>query len=135
MSKREIKLDKFGISRKRYKELCGFCEQYPEWKSALKDYSFVKGVSYDLSPKSITNAINSPVEDAAIKMDRYISNCSIIEEAAKKADPENWEFIIDSACYELPINYLITVKGMNLSQFPFYKRRRYFFYILDQMKK
>ena len=135
MSKREIKLYKFGISRKRYKELCGFCEQYPEWKSALKDYSFVKGVSYDPSPKSITNSINSPVEDAAIKMDRYISNCSIIEEAAKKADPENWEFIIDSACYELPINYLITVKGMNLSQFPFYKRRRYFFYILDQMKK
>ena len=135
MSKRERKLDKFGISRKRYKELCGFCEQYPEWKSALKDYSFIKGVSYDPSPKSITNSINSPVEDAAIKMDRYISNCSIIEEAAKKADPENWEFIIDSACYELPINYLITVKGMNLSQFPFYKRRRYFFYILDQMKK
>lgn len=135
MSKREIKLDKFGISRKRYKELCGFCEQYPEWKSALKDYSFIKGVSYDPSPKSITNAINSPVEDATIKMDRFISNCNIIEEAAKKADPENWEFIIDSACYELPINYLITVKGMNLSQFPFYKRRRYFFYILDQMKK
>ena len=135
MSKREIKLDKFGISRKRYKELCGFCEQYPEWKSALKDYSFIKGVSYDPSPKGKTNAINSPVEDAAIKMDRYISNCNIIEKRQRKPILRIGSLIIDSACYELPINYLITVKGMNLSQFPFYKRRRYFFYILDQMKK
>lgn len=135
MSKREIKLDKFGISRKRYKELCGFCEQYPEWKAALKDYSLVKGVSYSPSPKSVTYNVSSPVEEAAIKMERYISNCNVIEEAAKKADPENWEYIIDSVCYELPINYLITVKGLNLSQCPFYQRRRFFFYLLDQTKK
>ena len=33
MNKRDLKLDKYGISPKRYKELCGFCEQYPEWKA------------------------------------------------------------------------------------------------------
>ena len=37
MNKRDLKLDKYGISGKRYKELCGFCEQYPEWQNELKE--------------------------------------------------------------------------------------------------
>ena len=36
MNKRQLNLEKYGISGKRYKELCGFCEQYPEWKNQLK---------------------------------------------------------------------------------------------------
>ena len=39
MNKRNLVLDKYGISGKRYKELCGFCEQYPEWLSELKAHS------------------------------------------------------------------------------------------------
>lgn len=31
-----LNLEKYGISGKRYKELCGFCEQYPEWINELK---------------------------------------------------------------------------------------------------
>lgn len=135
MNKRDLKLDKYGISKKRYKELCGFCEQYPEWKSAINEYSFVKGVSYDPMPKSKTNAVHSSVEEAAIRNDRFINNCMLIEEVAKEADPEWWEYIIKSVCYEVPITYLISVEGMNLSQFPFYKKRRYFFFLLDKRKK
>lgn len=135
MNKRNLKLDKYGISKKRYKELCGFCEQYPEWKAAIKDYSFIKGISYDPIPKSVTNGFHSSTEDAAIRIEKYMENCRLIESVAQQASPEYWQFIIDSVCHELPINYLITVKGMNLSQFPFYQRRRYFFYLLDQEKK
>ena len=36
MNKRQLNLEKYGISGKRYKELCGFCEQYPEWVNELK---------------------------------------------------------------------------------------------------
>lgn len=135
MNKRDLKLDKYGISKKRYKELCGFCEQYPEWKAEIKNYSFIKGISYSQVPKSITNGFHSTTEDAAIKIEKCLENCNLIEEIARKTDSEYWEYIIDSVCYELPINYIITVRGMNLSQFPFYKRRRYFFYLLDQAKK
>ena len=135
MSKREIKLDKFGISRKRYKELCGFCEQYPEWKSAINSFPYSKGISYDGMPKSVTNSFHSTTEDAAIKLEKYLNNINLIEEVAKKADADYWQYLIDSVCFEVPMNYLITVKGMNLSQFPFYKKRRYFFYLLDQAKK
>lgn len=135
MNKRDLKLDKFGISKKRYKELCGFCEQYPEWKASLDEYAFVKGVSYSQSPRSQTNNISSPVEDAVIRNERYLANVQLIERVAKKADPDYYQFIIDSVCYEVPLKYLINVKGMNMSEFPFYTRRRYFFFLLDQEKK
>lgn len=135
MNKRDLKLDKYGISKKRYKELCGFCEQYPEWKAALNEYALVKAVSYSPIPKSVTNGFHSSVEDAVIRNERYMENCTLIEEVAKEASPEWWQFIIKSVCYEVPITYLINVDGMNLSQFPFYKKRRYFFYLLDKKKK
>ena len=36
MDKRKATLEEYGISKKRYKELSGFCEQYPEWKKELE---------------------------------------------------------------------------------------------------
>ena len=134
MSKRDIKLDKYGISRKRYKELCGFCEQYPDWKKAIADYSFIKP-AFKTSEVHASGGTNDPTYESAIKLDRYIDNCELIERVAREADPEFWEFIIKSACYEVPLNYLISVEGMNLSQFPFYKKRRYFFFLLDRERK
>lgn len=135
MNKRDLRLEKYGISKKRYKELCGFCEQYPEWKSRLREFALIKGVSYSLSPRSNTNAIHSPVEDAVIKMDKYLNNCNLIEEVAVKADPEFWEYIIKAVCYGVSVTYLTEVEEMNLSKSAFYERKRYFFYLLDKTKQ
>ena len=44
MNKRKLKFDDLEISGKRYKELCGFCEQYPEWKSQLYEFMALKAV-------------------------------------------------------------------------------------------
>jgi len=70
----------------------------------------------------------------AFKISELSSKVSLIENTAKEADPEFWEFIIESACYEAPAIYLITKKGMPLSKTAFYNRRQYFFYLLDQKK-
>ena len=134
MNKRDIKLDKYGISRKRYKELCGFCEQYPDWKKEIQNYSYLKP-AFKTSEGRSEGGTSDPVFDAALKLDRFIDNCAMIERVAQEADPEFWEFIIKSVCYEVPLNYLISVEGMNLSQFPFYKKRRYFFFLLDKERK
>lgn len=134
MNKRDLKLDKYGISKKRYKELCGFCEQYPDWKKQIADYSYIKPTMKESEIRG-GGGVSDPTFDAAIKLDRYIANCQLIERVAKAADPEFWEYIIKSACYEVPLTYLVNVDGMNLSQFPFYKKRRYFFYLLDQERK
>lgn len=127
-------MKKYAISPKRYKELCGFCEQYPEWKDEIKNYSFNKGISYSPEMKSITNVITNPTEEAAIKLNECLLNCDLIERVAKEADSEFWSYIIKSACYEASTKYLIHYENMPLSKSAFYNRRRYFFYLLDKEK-
>lgn len=134
MDKRKLKLDKYGISGKRFKELSGFCEQYPDWKKELD---------------SMNDAIKSPRIDgigafggetsdstANIAVRRHIlsEKCSLIEKTAEQADPDLAKYIIDSVCYELPLRYLMCVENMPCSRSAFYDTRRYFFYLLDKNK-
>ena len=134
MNKRNLRLEKYGISGKRYKELCGFCEQYPDWKREIADFPFVKAVNYKPTPGSPNVGTSDPTATNAIKIEQYMHNCQLIEEVAKQADSEKWEFIIKSVCYEVPIAYLETMEGMYLSKSAFYERRRYFFFLLDKAK-
>lgn len=131
MSKRELKLDGYGISRKRYKELCGFCEQYPDWKKELTNHAYISAVQYGDEPKPSNHENSDTTAKHALKMLKYKKGVDLIEKVAKQADSEFWEFIIKSVCYEVPINYLITMEGMGLCKSAFYNRRRYFFYLLD----
>jgi len=133
MNKRDLKLGKYGISGKRYKELCGFCEQYPDWKQEIKNYTFISGKPLSGMPSS-PNRAGSQTEEAAFRLDRFLRNCQIVEETAKEADEEHWEEIIKSACYGVPTTYLINVDNMPLSKSVFYDRRRYFFFLLDKKR-
>lgn len=130
MSKTNLKLSEYGISNKRYKELCGFCEQYPEWKSKLEEYSIMCGMEYTDMPKAHNN--NSQVEQLVIKRESLIKKVKMIEDAAMQADEYYARFIIMSACYEKGYAYLQTMSNMPLSQNAFYRKRRKFFYILDK---
>jgi len=134
MNKRKLRLEKYGISNKRYKELCGFCEQYPEWKQELENYSYLSAINYSGMPKSPNKGQSNPTEETAIRMEKLLGNCLMIEETAKNVDEDYWKFIIWSACYEEPVSYLQTVRDMNLGKSAFYEKRRYFFYLLDKKK-
>ena len=132
MNKRDLRLEKYGINKHRYKELCGFCEQYPDWKVILRDYTYLKGKEISDMPGSPNRGTNDMVAKDAIKLSQIESNCRLIENVAKKADDEFWEFIIKSVCYRVPVTYLIAVEGMTIEKSAFYERRRYFFYLLDE---
>ena len=134
MNKRDLKLGKYGISGKRYKELCGFCEQYPDWKKELTNHAYISAVQYGDEPKPSNHDNSDATAKHALKMLRYRRNVELIERVAKEADSEYWEFLIKAICYEVPITYLISMEGMNLSQSSFYDRRRFFFYLLDAEK-
>lgn len=133
MNRARVNYEKYGISKKRYKELCGFCEQYPEWKKQIKDYSYIAPSFKTSEGRSIGN-ISDPTFNAAVRLEKYIDNCNLIEETAKEADAECWEFLIKAICYEVPPQYLISVEGFPVSMRTFYNRRRYFFYLLDKKK-
>lgn len=134
MNKRNLNLEKYGISGKRYKELCGFCEQYPEWKNQLK-YNKDTVKSLEITDMPITHNNSDATGNLAIKRTELEKKCQLIEETAKQAGNDLSQYIIKSVCYEVPVTYLIACEGMPLGKSAFYEMRRHFFYLLDQNKK
>lgn len=108
MNKRILKLEDYGISNKRFKELSGFCEQYPEWLKKIEN------------------------EKDKDKRELLLRKITLIEETARKAEKDLSEYIIKSVCFERPLKYLICVDEMPCSRSSFYDARRYFFYLLDK---
>lgn len=133
MDKRKLKLEEYGISEKRYKELCGFCEQYPEWKQILSFGSgILKSVKITGMPKS--NRISDKTADIAVRRTSIAEKCRLVESTAEQASKELAPYIIKSVCYGVTFNYLIMVDDMPSSRSAFYDARRYFFYLLDSKK-
>lgn len=134
MNKRNLNLEKYGISGKRYKELCGFCEQYPEWKKQLK-YSNDTVKSIEITDMPITHNNADATGNLAIKRIGLEEKCALIEDTARQTSDDLSQYIIKSVCYEVPVTYLIACEEMPISKSAFYEMRRYFFYLLDQNKK
>jgi hypothetical protein len=133
-NRRELKLNDYGISSKRYKELCGFCEQYTEWKDELE---FKKDT---LKSKNITDMpLATSGEDAtqvlAIRRIDLESKCKIIENTAKQTNEYLAPYIIKSVTEEVPCWYLEEIMGMATCRKDFYAARRYFFFLLDKNKR
>lgn len=133
MRKRNLKLKQYGISAKRYKELCGFCEQYPEWKEELKEMTNIKSQTISGLPSGKRGTANV-TEDLAIKRQQLLEKCELIEQTAIEADAELYQYIIKNVCYELPYKYLNYIE-IPCSRETFYDKRRYFFYLLSKNKK
>lgn len=134
MNKRNLNLEKYGISGKRYKELCGFCEQYPEWKNELRARTdTVKSV--EITDEPIYHSNSDSTGNLAIRRVELQEKCELIEKTAKQASKDLCLYIIKSVCYEVPVTYLIACEDMPCSKAAFYDARRYFFFLLDQNKK
>lgn len=133
MNKREIKLTEYGISNKRFKELSGFCEQYPDWKKELATLNVLKGKTITDMP--VSNKKCDPTSELALKRIALEEKCKLIEECAKRADEDLAEYIIQSVCYERPLWHLTDIQNMPCSKNSFYAKRKYFFCILNEKKK
>lgn len=135
MDKRKTSLRDYGISGKRYKELCGFCEQYPEWKEELAyNVNTVKSQQIGNVSYGSKNNISNKTADLALKRVFLQKKVDLIEKTAKDAAGELWNEIIKSACYEQPFWYLRDISEIPISRSAFYDYRRYFFFLLNQRK-
>lgn len=135
MNKRQLRLEKYGITSKRYKELCGFCEQYPDWKMfLLTNKDTLKSKQIDGMPYCKTGSTSDQTANLAIKRAEIQKKVDIIENTAKEASDDFWEYIIKSVCYEMPFWYIRDIMNAPIGQNSFYNIRRYFFYLLDQKK-
>lgn len=135
MNKRKLKLVNYGISGHRYKELCGFCEQYPEWKEELR-YKVDTVKSKQITDMPLSPHNNSDVtSDLVIRRIEIAKKVKLIEDTALEADSYMFPFLISHICYGASVTYLKLHDGMPMSERAFYDLRRYFFYLLDKNKK
>lgn len=129
MSKKDLSLKKYNISKERYRELKYFCLQYEEWKRQL---SF--GAS--LQPQKLTgmpsaqNRKSNPTEDAAVKMCELREKCALIEQTAIEADAELYQYLIKNVTEGIPYEYMPVPSGRR----QFYELRRKFFFLLSQKR-
>lgn len=134
MNKRNLSLEKYGISGKRYKELCGFCEQYPEWVNELKNKNSTEK-SPEITGMPVCHGNSDATGNLAIRRAELQIKCKLIEQTAIQASADLYQYIIKAVCYEVPVTYLLACEDMPCSKAAFYDTRRYFFYLLDQNKK
>lgn len=134
MNKRKLNLEKYGISEKRYKELSGFCEQYPEWKKELRNKSDTLASSVITGMPAVSPTNTDATANLAIRRVDLQKKCELIENTAIQASADLYKYIIKSVCYEISVDYLITCEEMPIGKSAFYEIRRYFFYLLNKNK-
>ena len=130
---RDMTWEDYGISKNRYAELKAFCLQYGEKKSKIK-YG-ISAVQYDGQPKA--HNAGSQTERQAMDNVIYTKDCAMIEEAAIRANPEIWRYIVKSVT--LGLSYEFVEYDNEQGKIPmcrrdFYGTRKKFYAILNEMK-
>jgi hypothetical protein len=130
---RDMNWDDYGISRNRYRELKAFCLQYDEKKSKIN--RGISAMRYDGMPAGTT--VGSPVENQAIENNLYLRDCRIIEEAAVKANPGIWKYILRSVTQAMPYEYIEYDEELGripMGKTEFNANRRLFYHYLDELQ-
>lgn len=153
-NKRDLKLDDYGISRRRYQELKAFCLQYDEWRDELK-YNVSTVKSKNITDMPICHTGESVVENQAIKREPFHDKCEMVEQtliqaigdiSAKSRDKkilDNIEMVIE-VLYprmlkgivndHIDFAYLDEVMNIPCGRNTYYKIRRYFFFLLSEKR-
>ena len=130
---RDMTWDDYGISKHRYQELKAFCLQYEEKKNKIQ-YG-LSSVQNDGAPAG--GGVGRPTERQAIDNEQYKRDCLMIEEAAVRANPGIWKYILKSVTLGLPyefIEYDEEQGKIPMCRSDFYGTRRKFFAILNELK-
>lgn len=130
---RDMSWEDYGISKNRYRELKAFCLQYDEKKSKIR-YG-ITAAQNDGQPRS--HSTGSQTEAQAIGNDAYRRDCAMIEEAAVRANPEIWRYILRSVTLGLPyefVEYDEEQGRIAVGKTDFYGYRRLFYYNLHKLK-
>lgn len=130
---RDMTWDDYGISKYRYQELKAFCLQYEEKKNKIK-YG-LSSMNHDGT--AVSGGIGRPTEQQAINNDKYLKDIRMIENAAVRANPGIWKYILKSVTQGLPyefIEYDDKLGRIPVGKTEFYAVRRKFYHCLDLLK-
>jgi hypothetical protein len=150
-NKRDLELDKYGISKHRYRELKSFCLQYNEWKDKLKyQTDAVKGQQITGMPFS--GGVSNSTQCLAMLRAELEKNCEVVEQTMieaittlKKGNTSKYLYdgdyqdIYDHMIKavtndDISYTYLDQVMNIPIGRDSFYKLRRYFYFLLDKTR-
>lgn len=94
----------------------------------------ISAMQYDGQPKA--HNTGSQVENQAIENEIYKRDCAMIEEAAIRANPGIWKYILKSVTLDLSYQFIeYDEQGkIPMCKNDFYGTRRKFFAILNKLK-
>ena len=129
---RELNQKKYGISKYRFRELYYLCLQYNEWKDELKyKNNTVQSIQITDSPSSGGNG--NATESLAFRRTALQEKCKIIEETAKEAAPDIYQYIMKAVTNDwVTYIYLKNVMEMPCGKDKYYERRRKFYWLLSE---
>ena len=129
---RNTSLKKYNISPHRFAELRHHCLQYNEWKDELK-YKCDTVKSIEITDMPITHGSSDATQALSIRRAELSSKCEIIEQTAKEADLDLWEYILKAVTNEnVTYNYLFMTCNIPCGKKMYYDRRRKFYWLLSQ---
>lgn len=128
MSKqKDLNLEKYKISKYRYRELKYFCLQYDEKKQRLAALRGLGAVTY--SSELHGSGISNPTATQAERAQQLARDVELIEQTAMEVDAANYDSLLANVtATNLPYEYLSPACGRR----QFYEDRRKFFYLLDK---
>lgn len=142
-NKRDLKLDDYGISGNRYRELKSFCLQYQEWRDELQ-YNTNTVKSKEITDMHISHSGGSPLENLVNRRIELEEKCTMVEQTLTKAirdifigDMEELYPRMLKAITNDEINYAYLDEVMNIpcGRNTYWKIRRYFFFLLSRVRK
>lgn len=128
--KKDLKLEKYGVSKYRYRELYNFCLQYEE-KKVRRRRLFNNAVS---EAPLYSGGRCHPGEADSLMTQAYLrlsEDISLIEDTAFDVDRVIAPFILKNVTLGVPFEYLGLVP---CSRGEFYALRRNFFLLLDSRR-
>lgn len=126
-NQKDLHLEKYEISKYRYRELKNFCLQYDEKKQRLAALRGLGAVTYSNEPHG--SGISNPTASKAERAQQLARDVELIEQTAMAVDSVNYySLLANVTATNLPYEYLSPTYGRR----QFYENRRKFFHLLDQ---
>lgn len=131
MRKRDIRLEDYGVSKRRYLELFNFVKQYNEWKEELREKQDTVGSpNFDGMPKG--TSIGDSTEKLALRRELLSRKCRVVDEALEEAASDLAPYLKKYLCDGVSYAYLEGTLQIPCSYNAFYDLKRWFFVILDE---
>lgn len=124
-NQKDLNLEKYEISKYRYRELKYFCLQYEEKKQRLAALRGLDAVTYNNEPHG--SGVSNPTAAKAERAQQLARDIELIEQTAMEVDSVNYKSLIANVTGNLPYEHLSAICGRR----QFYNNRRLFFFLLN----